>query len=149
MENITFEQKNLLENLLTIMSEEVAAVFENFPEHKRQSILQLSQSQQMTWAKLHHDILRLKKRKADLEDALVFGNVKTEDLVTANATLEAMNKTITTLQSQEESLLSPSRTVSVDQPNPFYDRNARPGMLSIRSTYKGTQPKPVVRMQKN
>lgn len=149
MENTTFEQRNLLESLLTLMSEEVAAVFENFPENKRQAILQLPQHQQGAWAKLHHDIIRLKKRKTDLEDALVYGNVKTEDLVAANATLEGMNKTLAGLNTQEDNLLFPSRAASTEQPNPFYDRNARPGILSIRSPYKGTLPDPVLRLQKN
>jgi len=143
METTALEQKKVVAFLETV-SKEVAAAFVTFPEHKKQVIWQMTLQPQTAWCKLHHEILILKRRKADLEYALLNDNLKGETLVTANATLESINKSLNTLYAEEENMLYPQST-GVEQPNLYYDRNARPGVVSIRPTYKGTPSLPTVR----
>jgi len=151
MENTIFEQTTVVGSLFTILSEEVISVFENLPDFKKKAVMQLPEDQLMAWSRLVREMLRLAKRKADLEDAIVFGQIQPGEVVTANATLEAMNRTYAAMVVQEEQMIYPTTAASstIEQPNPNYDRNARPGILSIRPSYKGTPPPPVVRMQKN
>lgn len=147
MEDIAYDQKKLPEYLQANMSDEEVAVYENFPESKKHDIGHLSQQQQTAWRNLHHEIVLEKKRKADLENALLNDNLRGENLVTAYALLESANRSLMALYAQEENLLCPQKPVG-EQSNPFYDRSARPGVVSIRPTYKGTPTPPVVRRKR-
>lgn len=159
MEDTAYEQKNLpetlpenlRENLPEILrknlSDEEIAVYVNFPQSKKKAIGYLSEPQQTAWCNLHRQIVVEKKEKDALENTLLNDNLKGDNLLTAYGYVDAIKRELRELYKQEDILLCPQKEEKSNS-NSNYDRNARPGVVSIRPTYKGTPTPPRVRHKK-
>jgi hypothetical protein len=107
-------------------SEDVQQLILHLPEGKRRSVLRLPVVKFNQWIEVYLELVRLKRRRWGLENALDNGTIPDEQLNEANTNIRVMGTQINGFEKQEQELLNEGRDGKV------IDSSARPGAVSIR-----------------